>query len=146
MFQQRYVKRHEIWHKPDIYNEIRLFAAPKIRPSSGLQFWGPDSDRILELSPENRIRSSSLICCQDTTEPFAIASNSISRSFAARGAVQSCSDAEDAMDNVRGLTPHACSTCAISTEFTKELERNIERKTPPISKDEFDLYYKGSIK
>jgi hypothetical protein len=50
------------------------------------------------------------------------------------------------MDNVRGLTPHACSTCAISTEFTKELERNIERKTPPISKDEFDLYYKGSIK
>jgi hypothetical protein len=31
-FQQRYVKRHTIYHKPDIHNEIRLFAAPKIRP------------------------------------------------------------------------------------------------------------------
>ena len=53
-FQQRYVKRHAIYHKPDIHNEIRLFAAPKIRPPSGLQFWGLDSDRILEL-PRNRI-------------------------------------------------------------------------------------------
>src|ERR1700730_5742136 len=49
-FQQRYVKRHAIYHEPDIHNEIRLFAAPKIRPPSGLQFWGLDSDRILELS------------------------------------------------------------------------------------------------
>ena len=38
------------YHKPDIHNEIRLFAAPKIRPPSGLQFWGLDSDRVLELS------------------------------------------------------------------------------------------------
>ena len=34
-FQQRYVKRHAIYHKPDIHNEIRLFAAPTIRPPSG---------------------------------------------------------------------------------------------------------------
>jgi len=27
MFQQRCVKRHAIYHKPDIHNEIRLFAA-----------------------------------------------------------------------------------------------------------------------
>jgi hypothetical protein len=39
-FQQRYVKRRAIYHKPDILNEIRLLAAPKIRPTSGLQFWG----------------------------------------------------------------------------------------------------------
>jgi hypothetical protein len=37
------------------------------------------------------------------TEPFAI----ISHSFAARGAVQSCLGAEEAIDNVRGPTPHA---------------------------------------
>src|ERR1700730_549544 len=30
-FQQRYVKRHAIYDKPDIHNEIRLFAAPKTR-------------------------------------------------------------------------------------------------------------------
>ena len=41
------------------------------------------------------------------TKPFARATNSISY-FAARGAVQSCSGAEeDAIDNVRGPTPHA---------------------------------------
>jgi len=36
-----------------------------------------------------------------------------------------------------------------SGEYTKELGRTIEqlrRKTPPISKDEFDLYFKGSVK
>ena len=31
-FQQRYVKRHAIYHNLDIHNELRLFAAPKIRP------------------------------------------------------------------------------------------------------------------
>jgi hypothetical protein len=35
MFQQRYVKRHEIWHNPHIQNETWLFAAPKIRLLSG---------------------------------------------------------------------------------------------------------------
>jgi hypothetical protein len=40
------------------------------------------------------------------TKPFARATNSISY-FAARGAVQSCSGAEDAIDNVRGPTPYA---------------------------------------
>jgi DNA repair protein RadC len=39
-FQQRCVKRHAIYHNPDIHNEIRLFAAPKIRPTSGIQFLG----------------------------------------------------------------------------------------------------------
>jgi hypothetical protein len=34
-FQQRYVKRHAVYHKPDIHNEIGLFAAPTIRPPSG---------------------------------------------------------------------------------------------------------------
>ena len=49
-FQQRYVKRHAIYHNTDIHNEMRLFAAPKIRPTSGIQFLGLDSDRILEPS------------------------------------------------------------------------------------------------
>jgi hypothetical protein len=39
-FQQRYVKRHAIYHKPDIHNEICLFAAPKIRPTSRIKFLG----------------------------------------------------------------------------------------------------------
>ena len=56
-----------------------------------------------------------LMCCQDTTEPFAIARISISRSFAARGAVQSCSGAEDAIYNVRGLTPHASRVNGIAS-------------------------------
>jgi TPR repeat protein len=36
-----------------------------------------------------------------------------------------------------------------SQEYTKELGRTIERlrgKTPPVSKDEFELYYKGNIR
>jgi hypothetical protein len=67
-----------------------------------------DSDPILEpLPPKNRIPPAGLISCQDTTEPFAMASNRISRSFAAPGAAQSRSGVEDAIDNVMGVTPHA---------------------------------------
>ena len=36
----RQVCKTPIYHKPDILNEIRLLSAPKIRPTSGLQFWG----------------------------------------------------------------------------------------------------------
>jgi hypothetical protein len=31
MFQQRYVKRHEIWHKPHIDNETWLFCGSQVR-------------------------------------------------------------------------------------------------------------------
>jgi hypothetical protein len=95
-FQQRYVRRHAIYDKPDIHNEIRLFAVlllPKPDRLRASNFGGFDSDGILELF----VREMG----QDTTEPFAIASNSTSRSFAARSAVQSCSGAEDAVENVR---------------------------------------------
>jgi hypothetical protein len=68
---------------------------------------GLDWDRILELSVLEIAFPCRLICRQDTTEPFAMASNRISRSFAARGAVQSYSGMEDAIDNVMALTPHA---------------------------------------
>ena len=47
---------------------------------------------------------------------FAMASNSISHSFAARGAVPSCSGPQDAIDNVRSLTPHASRVNGIVSE------------------------------
>ena len=87
MFQQRYVKRHAIYNKPDIDNQIRVFAAPKIRHLQAANFGGLANDRILGAFAREIVFPYSLICCQDTTAPFAIASNNISRSFAARGAV-----------------------------------------------------------
>jgi hypothetical protein len=48
-----------------------------------------------------------LLLGQDATEPFAIASNSISRSFRSPRRCPDSLRRRDAIENVRGLTPHA---------------------------------------
>jgi len=88
-------------------NEIRPFAAPKIKPPKGLPFWGLDSERILELFARELHLPSRLICRQGQPSHLREPRIVSSRSFAARGPVQSCSGAEDAIDNVRGPTPYA---------------------------------------
>jgi hypothetical protein len=81
---------------------------PKSDCFQAANFGGLIPTESCSFSSEKSYSPSRLICCQDTTEPFATAWNRISGAFAApRGAVQSRSGAEDAIDNVRGPTPHA---------------------------------------
>jgi hypothetical protein len=105
-FQQRYVKRHAIYHKPDIHNEIPSLRCYQnqtaLRPPI---FWGLIRTESSSFPPEKSCSPSRLNMPPGPTGQFARATNSISYSFAARGAVQSCSGAEDAIDNWLVGTP-----------------------------------------
>ena len=58
-------------------------------------------------SSEKSYSPSRLICCQDTTEPFAMAWDRISRAFAApRRCPALLRRAKDAVGDIKGLTPH----------------------------------------
>src|SRR5260370_13217459 len=81
---------------------------PKSDHFHAANFGGLIPTESLSFSSEKSYSPSRLICCHDTTEPFAIAWNRISPAFAApRRSVQRCYCVADAMDDIRGLTSHA---------------------------------------
>jgi hypothetical protein len=80
MFQQRYVKRHEIWHKPAYtQRDVAFCGLPKSDCFQAANFGGLIPTESCSFSSEKSYSPSRLICCQDTTEPFAMAWNRISR-------------------------------------------------------------------
>ena len=84
MFQQRYVKRHEIWHKPAYtQREVAFLRLPKSDCFQAANFGGLIPTESWSFSSEKSYSPNRLICCQDTTELFAMAWNRISRAFAA---------------------------------------------------------------
>ena len=83
-FQQRYVKRHEIWHKSAYTQRDMAFCSSQNQTAFRPLILGglmPAESR--SFSSEKSYSPSRLICCQDTTEPFAMAWDRISRAFAA---------------------------------------------------------------
>jgi len=84
MFQQRYVKRHEIWHKPaHTQRDVAFSRLPKSDCFQAANFGGLIPTESWSFSSEKSYSPNRLICCQDTTEPFAMAWNRIPRAFAA---------------------------------------------------------------
>jgi hypothetical protein len=85
-FQQRYVKRHAIYHKLDIHNENTSFrCSQNQRAFRPLNFGDVIPTESRSLSSEESYSPSRLVFCQDTTQPFAMVWNRISRAFAAPG-------------------------------------------------------------
>ena len=76
MFQQRYVKRHEIWHKPAYtQRDVAFLRLPKSDCFQAANFGGLIPTESWSFSSEKSYSPNRLICCQDTTEPFAMAWN-----------------------------------------------------------------------